>query len=415
MWRSITFRRMDVNERSQISMQTLFRGRSKIVSNRVLYVDHTSMLGGGEIALFNLTTGLNREEFEPVVVLFETGKLWDKLVAQGIDVRLFTIKSTVKSARKDQLGIRSLLRFRDIIAVVSSIVSLSKLIREINPKIVHCNNLKSNLIGGVAGRLARKKVIWHIRDRYESDYLPMSVVKVLRILARYVPHAVVANSQSTLDTVKLPAGKPSFVIYSGIRLPAERPDRPFNSPVRVGMVGRIAPWKGQHIFLEAAAVVLKRFPDVEFVVIGAALFGEDEYTNRVKQRSNQPDLSGKVLWEGFRDDVIDAIDSLDIVVHASITAEPFGQVVVEGMAMKKPVIATAGGGVLEIIQDQQNGFLVLMNDMHAMAEAICRVLSQPETSVDMGRKARQRVIDCFTTEISVAKACEVYRALLKSQ
>ncbi len=370
------------------------------------------MLGGGEIALFNLVTGLNRDEFEPVVVLFETGKLWDKLASAGIDVRLFTVKGTVKSARKDQLGIRSLLRIRDIGAVISSILKLSKFIREINPQIVHCNNLKSNLIGSFAGRLARKKVIWHIRDRYESDYLPMPVVSVLRLLARYVPHGVVANSQSTLETVKLPAGKPSWVIYSGIRLPVERPDRHFGSPVRIGMVGRIAPWKGQHIFLEAASEVAKRFADTEFVVIGAALFGEDDYTNQVKQRANQPDLEGRVLWEGFRDDVINAIDSLDIVVHASVTAEPFGQVVVEGMAMKKPVIATAGGGVLEIIQDGENGFLVPMNDSHAMAETICRVLANPDESTQIGRKARQRVIDCFTTEISVAMAQVVYRTLL---
>ncbi len=384
------------------------------LSNRVLYIDHTSMLGGGEIALFNLVTGLNRDEFEPVVVLFETGKLWDKLASAGIDVRLFTVKGTVKSARKDQLGIRSLLRIRDIGAVISSILKLSKFIREINPQIVHCNNLKSNLIGGFAGRLARKKVIWHIRDRYESDYLPMPVVSVLRLLARYVPHGVVANSQSTLETVKLPAGKPSWVIYSGIRLPVERPDRHFGSPVRIGMVGRIAPWKGQHIFLEAASEVAKRFADTEFVVIGAALFGEDDYTNQVKQRANQPDLEGRVLWEGFRDDVINAIDSLDIVVHASVTAEPFGQVVVEGMAMKKPVIATAGGGVLEIIQDGENGFLVPMNDSHAMARTICRVLANPDESTQIGRKARQRVIDCFTTEISVAMAQVVYRALLQN-
>lgn len=382
------------------------------MSNRVLFIDHTSMLGGGEIALFNLSTGLKRDGIEPVVILFEMGKLWDKLNEAGVEVKLFEVKSSVKGAQKDELGLKSLLRFRDILAVISSIVRLSKLIREINPEIVHCNNLKSNLIGGFAGRLAGKKVIWHIRDRYENDYLPPSVVKLLRLLARYVPHGVVANSQSTLDTVRLPKNKAQWVIYSGIQLPIERPDKTFANPVRIGIVGRIAPWKGQHIFLESAAVVVQKYPMVEFVVIGAALFGEHEYTNRVKDRAMQPDLAGKVIWEGFRDDVIDAIDTLDVVVHASVTAEPFGQVVVEGMAMKKPVIATAGGGVLEIIEDHINGVLVPMNDSCAMADAICDILADPLGSAQMGKKARQRVIDRFTTETSVKKAKEVYKFLM---
>jgi glycosyltransferase involved in cell wall biosynthesis len=372
------------------------------------------MLGGGEIALFNLSTGLKRDGVEPVVVLFEMGKLWDKLIASGVEVKLFEVKSSVKGAQKDDLGIKSILRFRDILSVISSIVRLSKLIREINPQIVHCNNLKSNLIGGFAGRLAGKKVIWHIRDRYENDYLPPAVVKLLRLLARYVPHGVVANSQSTLDTVRLPKNKAQWVIYSGIQLPIERPDKTFANPVRIGIVGRIAPWKGQHIFLESAALVVQKYPMVQFVVIGAALFGEHEYTNRVKDRSRQPDLAGKVVWEGFRDDVIDAIDTLDVVVHASVTAEPFGQVVVEGMAMKKPVIATAGGGVLEIIQDNTTGVLVPMNDSSAMADAICNVLADPLGSAEMGKKARQRVIERFTTETSVKKAIEVYKLLLGS-
>ncbi len=384
------------------------------MSNRVMFVDHTSMLGGGEIALFNLATGLKCAGMEPVVVLFETGKLWDKLQASGIEVHLFPVQPSVKSAHKDSLGLKSLLKIRVICSAIASVMRLAKLIRHINPEIVHCNNLKSNLIGGFAGRLAGKKVIWHIRDRFENDYLPRSVVKALRLLARYVPHGVVANSQSTLDTVWLPQNKAQWVIYSGIQLPIERPDKTFANPVRIGLVGRIAPWKGQHIFLEAASIVVQRYPTVEFVVIGAALFGEDEYANSVKARSTQPDLVGKVVWEGFRDDVIDAIDTLDVVVHASVTAEPFGQVVVEGMAMKKPVIATAGGGVLEIIEDQINGVLVPMNDSSAMADAICTVLADPGGSAQMGKKARQRVIDRFTTEISVKKAIEVYKVLLGS-
>src|SRR5207302_666535 len=146
------------------------------------------------------------------------------------------------------------------------------------------------------------------------------------------------------------------------------------SPV-IGLVGRISHWKGQHIFIAAAAQVVKRFPSARFEIIGSALFGESAYEEEVRSQVKSLGLEGVVTFTGFCEEVLVRIQGLDILVHASTIGEPFGQVVVEGMVLGKPVVATNGGGVPEIVVNGETGVLVEMGDATAMAEAICGLLA----------------------------------------
>ncbi len=153
----------------------------------------------------------------------------------------------------------------------------------------------------------------------------------------------------------------------------------------IGLVGRISPWKGQHIFIRAAALVHQRFREARFFIIGAALFGEDQYEQEIRRLPGELGIEGIVEFSGFRSDVKQAIAELDLVVHASTQGEPFGQVIIEGMAAGKPVVATDGGGVPEIVEDGHTGILVPMGNVQAMADAICQILAHPVTGPSHGR------------------------------
>jgi len=181
---------------------------------------------------------------------------------------------------------------------------------------------------------------------------------------------------------------------------------------RIGLIGRISPWKGQHVFIQAAAQVTRRFPGAKFLIIGAALFGEDEYEREVRQLARQLGLENVVQFTGFCTDVKQAISELDLVVHASTKGEPFGQVIVEGMAAGKPVVATNGGGVPEIVQDGMTGILVPMGDVPAMAEAICRICADPVSARIMGSNGKKRIAEHFTIEQTARKVESVYAYLL---
>lgn len=394
---------------------------------RVLFFDHTAALGGGEIALLNLVRHLDPTKVKPVVVLAADGPLAERLRPAAIETHILPLAPNIASIKKDTLGIFTLVRIRELSTVFNYARHLARFIREHNIDLIHTNSLKADIIGGIAGRFARCPVVWHVRDRVEDDYLPATVVHLFRFLCRVIPAYVIANSAATLRTLHLgtrhhsssiPSGVDfdlkSSVVHDGAQSTTPSADGHSDPGIfRIGLIGRISPWKGQHIFLQAADQVHRRFPKARFVIIGAALFGEEGYDRRVRQLSVQLGLEKVVEFAGFRPDVQRAVAELDLVVHASTTGEPFGQVIIEGMAAGKPVVATNGGGVPEIVEDGETGILVPMGDAPAMAEAICKVLADPAQAKAMGARARQRVMDRFTVEETARRVHAVYEEIFR--
>jgi glycosyltransferase involved in cell wall biosynthesis len=392
---------------------------------RVLFFDHTAEMGGGEIALLNLVRNLDTTRLEAVVLLGAEGPLADRL-REEIETYVLPLDRSVATIKKDSLGIATLLQISSIFKTTLYILRVTSFIIRQKITIIHTNSLKADIIGGIAGRLARRPVVWHVRDRIEKDYLPGKTVRIFRILCRWIPSYVIANSTATLKTLRLNGKKGATSIASGVDLKshvqvvhdgtavgASMVRLPLTSEqFRIGLIGRISPWKGQHIFLEAAAQVRERFPKAIFLIIGAALFGETTYEQEIRQLATKLKLDDAVLFTGFCNNIQDAIAGLDLVVHASTTGEPFGQVIIEGMAAGKPVVATNGGGVPEIVEDGKTGILVPMGDVQAMADAICQVLSNPTLGGEMGTRAKERIERDFTIQQTARKVEAVYAQIL---
>lgn len=410
----------------------------------ILYVDHTARLGGGEIALLNLVSALDRSRYCPIVVLASEGPLVGKLRAAGVETHVEPLDAAVLDTRKDSLGLRSALRFRQAFACLRYAVTLARLARRLGASLIHTNSLKADLYGGMAGRLAGIPVLWHVRDNIDGQYLPPLVAAAFRTLSKIIPHAVVANSQSTLRTLGPLCRQKTATVYSGVanmaptpsgeentsrdkmqvvhdgcwddhfedaglsgRIPALVPKRPV-----IALVGRIAGWKGQHIFIQAAATVLAQFPQARFWIVGAPLFGEYEYEQELHTMVQDLAVADQVEFLGFRDDVPALLAQVDVVVHASTLGEPFGQVVIEGMAAAKPVIATNGGALPEIVLPGETGLLVPMGDAPAMAEAIQTLLADPVRAAAMGIAGRRRVQNRFTISHTARKIEKLYDYLL---
>ena len=388
---------------------------------RVLFIDHTAKLGGGELALAALIRHLDSGLIEHSVLLLEAGPLVEML-RSFTSVAIEPLSGELREARKDQLVSSKRETLRKSVELLRYAWRLSRTIKRSKVDLVHTNSLKSDILGGLASRLAGVRVVWHVRDRIEADYLPGRVVKIFRRLARMIPHAIIANSRATLDTLQLspndqaptrtPWKRLSRVVHDGFdfSMVSEMPVRT-DFTIRVGLIGRISPWKGQDVFLRAAAIVHHAFPQVRFQIIGSAMFGEEEYEKAIRKLCKELQLVDSVDFVGFISDIHSEIAKLDLVVHESTIGEPFGQVVIEGMAARKAVIATRGGGVLEIVLDGDTGILVPMNDHTAMATAILRLLSDPEERVAMGDRGFQRVVDCFRIEKTAAGVARFYQDL----
>jgi glycosyltransferase involved in cell wall biosynthesis len=391
---------------------------------RVAFFDHTAKIGGGEIALANLIRNIDRSMVYPIVLLSADGPLVERLRGEA-EVHVLPLEETVAGAAKDSLGWRSLFRLQESIATLRYIRKVSAFLREMQIDLIHTNSLKADIIGGIAAKRSRIPVVWHVRDRIEPDYLPGSVVRIFRVLSRILPDFVIANSAATLKTIHLGRKRQGLAIPSGVVLEertrvvhdgyeVEAADQNVDSgPVRrVGLVGRISPWKGQHIFIQAAAIVHQEFPKLIFEIIGAALFEERAYEQQLHDLCASLGLTNAVKFAGFVEQVSARIAQLEIIVHASTTGEPFGQVIIEGMAAAKPVVATNGGGVPEIVQDGVTGLLVPMGDARKMAEAILYLLKNPELGEQMGARGRVRALDQFTIHQTARKVEAVYKEVL---
>jgi glycosyltransferase involved in cell wall biosynthesis len=352
---------------------------------KVLFVDHIARLSGGEIALVRLISALHGS-VDAHVILGEEGPLIDRLEAEGARVEVLPLNLRVRDLRRGSvtpLGLGA----AALIDGTRYAIRLSRRIRELKPDIVHTNSLKGALYGGLAGRLARVPVVWHVRDRIAPDYLPRSAVRLVRALALILPTAIIANSQTTLST--LPARHRRHVVYGIV-------NDPFESPVRrsrqtkmttVGMVGRLAPWKGQHIFLEAFALSFLE-DKVRARVIGSAMFGEDAYERELRGQAKKLGIESQVEFRGFREDIWAELGDLDVLVHCSVAPEPFGQVVVEGMAAGLAVVAAAAGGPAEVITDGVDGFLTRPGDARELAAALRVLVDDPELRLRIGHRAR---------------------------
>jgi glycosyltransferase involved in cell wall biosynthesis len=143
----------------------------------------------------------------------------------------------------------------------------------------------------------------------------------------------------------------------------------FNLPLGAFLIGaysRLASWKGQHVLLEAIAAT----PDMHAVLVGAALFGEDEYEAQLHAFVKERGIADRVHFLGFQRDIAACMKAVDVVAHTSITPEPFGRVIVEGMLAKRPVVASRAGGVVEIVDDGVNGMLCEPGDAQALAKTL---------------------------------------------
>jgi len=377
----------------------------------VVFVDHVARLSGGEIALLRLLPALSAH-VDVNVVLGEEGPLVTRLQELGVDTEVMPLASRVRDVRKElvrpgRLDPAALARLPPYV------VRLSRRFRALDADLVHTNSLKAALYAGAAARIARIPAVWHVRDRIATDYLPRSAVVLVRTASRIIPSAVVANSKATLDT--LPLLRRSRVLYNpvvpdAVEEPPRRIRRVAAEPA-VGVIGRLAPWKGQHVFLEGFAEAF-RGTSVRGRIIGCAMFGEDAYAASLHRQAAQLGIADQIDFRGFRDDIWAELNDLDILVHCSVSPEPFGQVVLEGMAAGVPVIASAAGGPAELVTAGVDGILTTPGDSGELAAAMRRLHDDPDLRAKLAEAAQERSRE-FTPERTARQLLSVYREVVR--
>lgn len=349
-----------------------------MTSTPVLLVAPDSTGGGGQRTLAGLARHLPAFGYQPTAVLFQKGVLEDWLRDTGCPITFAPFG-----------------RLRHPHDVIRTVAGVRRAARACRAELVVANMSIAHVYGGIAARTLRlPAIMWQqIIPNRDLGGPRMSRPLIDTLAAKVPASAIVVHSEiAEVAQSELTPKRRVRKVHQGIDLDAVRAHRGHGAELRraegwgdeivIGIVGWLIGWKGQDVFLRAAAELAPRWKDVRFAVVGGP--GDRDFERELKQLAAELGIADRVLFTGHRDDVYDWFDALDIVVHSS-WGSPFDLVVIEAAALGKPVVATSFGGTGEVVViDGRTGWLVPPGDAQATAAAVERYLLDPEKAASMG-------------------------------
>jgi glycosyltransferase involved in cell wall biosynthesis len=345
-----------------------------MASERILFVDHTGQIGGAELILLDVVAGQDHAS----VFLFEEGPLANALSERGLKLIISRWGAGLSQFRRDSSWLAAVPLVARLAAIAREIAQAAKA-----HDLVYANSQKAFVLAAIASVLVKRPLIWHLHDIISAEHFGAVQRRAQVLLANTRATRVIVPSRAAAAAFIAAGGLPDLVeiVPNGLALAPEpsaagelRQALGFPAGPLVGVFSRLAPWKGQHVLIEALAGL----PGVGCIIVGDALFGEQAYASGLKQLVLERGLADRVRFLGHRGDVPRLMKAVDVMVHPSTNAEPFGRTLVEAMLAGVPVIATDAGAAADILDGGKAGMLVAPNDPQALARAIASVLARPE-------------------------------------
>ncbi len=386
----------------------LVSGRVVKRKRRIAFVSSVSEVGGAERSMLQTIAALPPERYECHAIVPAFGSLEVRLNALGVPVHhasIVRMRRTFNPFRLVGMG----MHLRTMAGV------LARWCKENGIDLLHANGDQALLVAGPAARQARIPCIRHARDLRWP-------VGVGRWLGRQADHTI-AVSQAVADAViRRGTRNPVSVVYNGFDIPkwrAEASQRSYRAEAGipreawvVGMVAQPVFWKRHDLFLEAARRIGGERPDAHFVLAAGDRFGDGGlFLQRLRDQITQSGIGDRIHLLDWRDDIAVVMDAFDVLLHPA-EGEPFGRVLVEAMALGKPVVAVRSGGPIEILRHGREGFLVSAGDVAGMVESVLLLARSEELRVRMAESCRRRAEEAFGVATHRAGVEEVYDRLL---
>lgn len=363
----------------------------------VCFVEHTSsLIGGGQISVFQLAEDLTRLGVRVHFVCPGKGPFCSRLLDAGFKVSLVDTES---------------LRGRRAIKLVPAVDGLRSVLRITRTDLVHANSARAALIGGIAGRLSGVPMLWHLR-------VPGSEPLYDRLLS-FLSKNIIAISGHVAQRVRFAAEK-TLVIYNGVspmpQIEEHRKDKLKTDlglagcPV-VGIVSQLIGSKRIDLFLKSARLVLRQLPQTRFLVVGGEVEAEKGLLDRLRAMAGKLEIEKNIVFTGFQDDVYAYLSLMDVFAFFS-EREAFGRVVAEAMMARLPVVSAATGGIPEVIDDGISGFLFQNGDYRAASEHILFLLRSPEARMQMGDAGLAKAVLSFERRKTAQRIHGLYRDVL---
>jgi glycosyltransferase involved in cell wall biosynthesis len=407
--------------------------RAQPRSARILIAESGSGFGGTARYLYDLLKSVSGD-YTFCVVAAGNGPLIRKVAELGVSVSLqplwrfpWCVAAQPAVARRlpQHPMLQALLSYIDLILcgglqVLMLVPLIALWLKRRAVSLVHLNNeLLSHLPLLMAARLAGCKVVCHLHGW-------RALTRLERLVHRWV-HQYVCISVAGAEHYRAQLGSlPVVPIVNGIdlkQLPNQEQVQERRVRLRSALgiedgailmvcVGRFEPWKGQDVFLQALALVVQAHPQVRGLLVGRDADPARSYELRLRKQARALGLDARLSWLDWQDDIWSVYAAADVLVHASKQPEPFGLVLVEAMALGRPVIATRAGGVLDIITDGETGRLVAPGNVADLAAAMQEHVAQPQRVNPWTCQARAVVRQRFAIEHNAQQVLAIYAKLL---
>ncbi|MCE9634339.1 MAG: glycosyltransferase [Planctomycetes bacterium] len=397
----------------------------------VLFVEKTIGFGGSTVGLAQIVRRLDRSRFRPLVVVGQPIVRDFVRSAVGGDVEIAVVAAPAARLPAPVHGgpIARTIR-RSLNSACGAFDGWSRdlpwaravyaLAHERHVALFHLNNSVSVNQAGIA--VARRLGVPCVVKQRGFEWRSLGVRRLMDHVDWFIPDSAAIAA----DLVALGAPRDRMrVTYCAVDADALRqvgdPRRlraelgiPDGAP-SFGIVGQLLAWKGQDVFLRAAAIVLRRFPDARAVVVGGTPDGlASRYADSLRVLAAELGIADRVVFTGHRKDVPQVLRALDVVVHASVSPEPFGTIVAEALACGRPVVAADAGGPPEYVEHGRTGLLATPGDYEAVAQAIVRQIQDPAGAAAMAEVGRRVVLSRFSVDRHVALTEGVYARLLET-
>ncbi len=404
-----------------------------LVKKKILYVENGIGYGDAIICLRNLVRHLDRNRFEPLVVTGRTSSdyqaignevQWQYIPDRHFDNVGLRVHLTKQAWINKLPGLRFiclqlLARADDIFNFLPFFFRLLWVAKTFHADLIHANNEPfCNRAALLVAKVLQIPCVCHERGGNHKGSaliqwaysLPDHFIAVSRWVAKSMQEQLHLSSSKIsivydgidFNSLDIDANGAAFRRNYGI------PDTAF----AVGLVGLLIPWKGQEIFFDAAKLLQQKIPQLKMVVVGGTPNDYLPYEALLRQRIDAEQLSNLIILTGHVSAMAEMYKGLDVVVSASTQPEPFGVVVVEAMAMKRPVIAPNHGGAAEIIESNATGLLFDPGDAQSLAQAIEKLYSSPSLCIKLGQNARSAAVKSFAIEDHVKWMQGIYEELL---
>jgi glycosyltransferase involved in cell wall biosynthesis len=350
---------------------------------RLLIANPGADVYGSDLQMLESITAMIQRDWEVTVATPSDGPLTHLIRERGARVE-FADYPVIQRAHMSPSGV-----IRLAIQGGRAAIHLRRTVRRLSPDVVYVNTVTIPW-WLIAARTCRVPVTCHIHEAEISDPLPVQI-------ALYGPlvlaSALIAISTSAVEATSLVplTHRGIRLIYNGVEGPKsiepglDSDIRPF----RLLCLGRLSPRKGTDVALEAAALLRRDGHDVLLEVGGTPFPGYEWFEKSLRERADQPDLRGAVVFSGYVSPVWPAFARAHAILAPSLR-EPFGNVVVEAQLSERPVIASAAMGHLETIQHECTGLLVEPSNARAMADAVLELMNDPDLATRLASQGRRR-------------------------